>query len=366
MKTNSIMEPVPLCETCGKVVRPIREGSLTSWLFFDNRCACALQSKILNGPQLSQGRQDPPPQLDDGYELLNLLGQGGMSRVYKVRERESNKIVACKVMDSTMAQDAQAVARFEKEAKACLALSHPNLVVVHGSSITKSGEPYLIMDYLDGITLQDLLKQNGRLKPERALSLMKEVADALAAAHQTGIIHRDLKPSNIMVTTCGDKEEVKVLDFGIARIMPVGVDHSQNLTSTGEIIGSPFYMSPEQCKGVEIDERSDIYSFGCVLYEMLAGTPPFVGKNAMQTVLGHLTEFPKSIIDKKSGIDSRLENVVLKCLEKDPQERYRSVAELSHDLQLLKAGLKPALQPGAELVKRRRKDRQKKIVRVTT
>ncbi len=368
--TKNIMEPVSQtnhCETCGKVERPIQEGSVTSWLFFDNRCRCALRSKIISGtPALSCARRDLLPILDDQYELIEQIGQGGMGRVFKVREQGTDTVLALKVMDSALTKDDEAMARFQKEADACLALSHPNLVKVYGTSTTKSGEPFLIMDYLDGATLQTIMEENGSIEPKRALTLMINVAEALAVAHDAGVVHRDIKPSNIMVTTSGGEEQVKVLDFGIAKILPTGLDHTQSLTATGDIFGSPLYMSPEQCKGVEVDERADIYSFGCVLYEMLNGAPPFKGANTLETILEHVNDFPKPIASKKQGISNELEIVVLKCLEKDPSERYQSADQLKKDLKLLQAGLQPTAKPSAAFVKRHSKERRKKLVRTAT
>ncbi|MBX9691680.1 MAG: serine/threonine protein kinase, partial [Cyanobacteria bacterium] len=229
-----------ICDTCGKVVRPVIEGSMTSWIFADGRCQCALHLRITQGlARLT----DIPPELGDNYEILELVGQGGMGCVYKVKDLSNDQILAVKVMHRALASDAHALARFEKEARACLSFSHPGLVSVHESGVTKSGEPFLVMDFVDGITLEALVERED-VSTERILQLMTNVAEALAGAHSAGVVHRDLKPGNIMITNIDGQEQVKVLDFGIARILPTGLDHTQSLTATGDVFGSPLYMSP--------------------------------------------------------------------------------------------------------------------------
>ncbi len=367
--SNDTMQPasVPkICDTCGKVVRPIAEGSMTSWIFADGRCQCALHPRIQRqSANVDESAQEGSPDLGDNYEILDLVGHGGMGRVYKIRDKSSNHILAAKVMHRVLSQDPHALARFEKEAQACRSLSHQGLVPVHGSCTTTCGEPSLIMDFVDGITF-DAMQERETLTADRTLRLMTKVAEALAGAHEAGVIHRDLKPGNIMITKVNGEEQVKVLDFGIARILPTGLDHTQNLTSTGDIFGSPLYMSPEQCKGEEVDEKTDIYSFGCVLHKMLTGKPPFLGHNSLQTILKHVNDDPKPIANRKLGITSAVERVVLKCLEKDPENRYQSALELRRDLKLATAGLEPLAKPSADTIKRQARLRRKKNVRILT
>ncbi len=344
-----------ICRQCGKVNRLAKTGSLTSWLFSDNRCQC--QSKQ---PNLTTTILNPEEVVLDGFEVLSVIGHGGMGTVFKVQETSSGKILAIKLMRSELAKDTLSVKRFEQEVEACMALSHENLPNVYGLNRTKDGRPYLVMDYLEGMTLQALLAKEGFLELDRALSIFLKVSAALLYARQHGIVHRDVKPSNIFILPNNNGEEaVKVLDFGIARVLKSDQDLVQSLTSTGEIFGSPLYMSPEQCRGEEVDTRSDIYSLGCVIYETLCGKPPFEGKNPIQTILKHLgDDEPESLVSKKLGVSNSLQNVVFKCLEKKPEHRYDNFEDLNRDLGLLKSGS----DVDVKLIKRKRKSRSKMII----
>jgi len=279
--------------------------------------------------------------LANKYEILGLLGKGGMSAVYKARNVATQKIVAVKVMHSHLLSDGNSLRRFQQEATAASRLSHPNAINVYDLGVTDDGQPYLIMDYLEGVSLSDELKAHGKLPPARAMHILVQAAAALAHAHQHGIVHRDFKPSNIMlIKSEGDSDFVKIVDFGIAKILPQeGGGEAAQLTGTGEIFGSPLYMSPEQCQGLTLDARSDVYSMGCVMYELLTGHVPFAGNNILETMYKQMTEAPEGFGDV--GIDprlvDRLQKIDFKAMEKNPAQRYQTMTDLRADLETAQA-----------------------------
>lgn len=267
-----------------------------------------------------------------------------MGSVYKVRDRNLDRIMAFKLLDRTLAEDQVALKRFEQEAAAASQLDHDNLVAVYGHGRTRDGTPYLVMDYLEGKNLSEVLKEEGTMEPGRALSIFQQIAEALKHAHEKNVIHRDIKPTNIILTRTESGAEIaRIVDFGIAKVMPAANRETHDLTETGEVFGSPHYMSPEQCLGFMLDQRSDIYSLGCLMYEALTGDSPFAGANPIQVVVKHINEdpvkFPSSITT--GSIAKKLERVVLHCLEKDKNNRYQSASDLLKDLDLIKAGKNP-------------------------
>lgn len=272
--------------------------------------------------------------IDRKYELLALLGTGGMSAVYKARHSFMRNTVAVKLMHPRLLTDTQSLKRFQQEARAASRLKHPNAISVYEFGIA-GGQPYLVMDYLEGISFADLIKREGKVDAERCLHIFIQACDALADAHERGIVHRDLKPSNIMLTKDKDQDNfVKVVDFGIAKIVSEGSE-SLKLTSTGEVFGSPLYMSPEQCMGHTLDARSDIYSMGCLMYEALTGKTPFVGKNVLETILKQTSEPAPELgaIEGDVRVVQKLDAIVLKCLAKAPEQRYQSMKELKAELE---------------------------------
>ncbi|MBX9685702.1 MAG: serine/threonine protein kinase [Candidatus Obscuribacterales bacterium] len=271
----------------------------------------------------------------DKYEIISLLGEGGMSRVYKARHVLMKRLVALKVMHET-ANDELSRARFQREAEAASALSHPNVVTVYDFGLTQDGQPYFVMDCLVGQTLADLIHDRVFLELKFALEVFLQACDGLAHAQRKGVIHRDIKPSNIVIIDQKDGHElVKIVDFGIAKIVASEAEilKQQKITKPGEVFGSPAYMSPEQCRGKTLDARSDIYSFACLMYEALSGVPPLLGDSFVNTVVKQVNEKPKSFSELVPGrVPVQLEAVIMKCLEKDPAARYASFSDLKQAL----------------------------------
>ena len=256
--------------------------------------------------------------LVDRYELGPVLGQGGMARVHLGLDRQLGRRVAIKVLAPPFDRDGEFVERFRREARAAAGLSHPNIVAVFDSG-SDDGIHFIVTELVEGETLADRLRRDGPLPPADAMAAAVDVTRALAAAHARGLIHRDIKPGNVMLLPDGG---VKVVDFGIARAAG-----SDTLTHTGVVLGSTAYLSPEQAGGQPVDERADLYSLGCVLYEMLTGHVPFSADTPIATMYRHVNEDapPPSTI---APVQSELEDVVLRCLEKDPKRRFASAAEL--------------------------------------
>ena len=277
------------------------------------------------------------------YQILALLGKGGMSAVYKARHQVMHKLFAVKMLHPHLVSDQQSLQRFKQEAQAASALNHPNVIAVHDFGITDAGVPYQIIDFLEGLSLAETIKRDGPLESERALKIFIQAADALGHAHTKGVIHRDLKPSNIMlVTSDGEEDVVKIVDFGIAKLMPQEGRENQQLTQTGEVFGSPLYMSPEQCMGHKLDMRSDIYSMGCLMYEALSGQPPLMGNNVYETISKQINEMPASLSTTRANLSrsAQLDAIICKAMAKDPQQRYQSMAEMKKDLLSLYQGSK--------------------------
>lgn len=293
--------------------------------------------------------------LSERYKLLNELGVGGMGTVFRAVERESKATYAVKVMHRHLKADAANLLRFEREAQLASSLQHPNIVEVIDFGLTEASEPYMVMEYLEGENLDDMIEANGRLTIETFAPIFAQVCAGLSFAHESHIVHRDIKPSNIMLIAGTAPPVVKIVDFGIAKtcattgeFWPSSVaalqtmdwsadtptkelaEMLQTLTQPGEIFGSPLYMSPEQCNGQEADCRSEVYSLGCMVFEILTGAAPLRGKDAMETMLRKVREKPPLMgsIAKDLKFSDDLEAVVQRCLERDPDQRYQSVAEL--------------------------------------
>ncbi|MDP9864217.1 MULTISPECIES: Stk1 family PASTA domain-containing Ser/Thr kinase [Streptosporangium] len=277
-----------------------------------------------------------PRRLGDRYELDGVVGRGGMAEVYRARDIRLDRIVAIKTLRADLARDHIFQARFRREAQSAASLNHPSIVAVYDTGEDVAGGapvPYIVMEFVDGRTLRDLLRADRRLLPERAAELVDGILRALDYSHRGGIVHRDIKPANIMITNNGD---VKVMDFGIARAM---ADSAATMTQTAQVIGTAQYLSPEQARGERVDARSDIYSTGCVLYELLTGQPPFTGDSPVAIAYQHVREdpIPPSQIDP--DIPKWADAIVLKAMAKDPAHRYQSAGEMRADIQRAMSGM---------------------------
>lgn len=271
----------------------------------------------------------------DRYQILSVVGRGSMGVVYKARHELMGRLVAIKMLRGQLQLDERSVKRFEREARAASRLDHPNVIAVHDFGLTDNRQPYLVMDFANGVTLYEIQKRERILNVERAVHIFSQVCDALHHAHLQGVIHRDLKPSNIMVVAKEhDPNFVKVFDLGVAKIAWGEEEEKEAITGTGEVCGSPVYLSPEQCTHDALDHRTDIYSLGVIMYELLTGSPPLMGETVYDTIYLHVHEAPPSFSEVTDApIPTRLENIVLKALSKNPDERHQSMQELKWDLQ---------------------------------
>jgi eukaryotic-like serine/threonine-protein kinase len=279
-----------------------------------------------------------PQILSDRYELGEILGFGGMSEVHRARDNRLHRDVAIKVLRADLARDPTFYLRFRREAQNAAALSHPAIVAVYdtGEAETATGTlPYIVMEYIDGATLRDIVAQDGPMEPGHAIEVIADACQALNFSHNHAIIHRDIKPANIMIDKTG---AVKVMDFGIARAL---TDSTNRLTQTAAVIGTAQYISPEQASGETVDARSDIYSLGCVLYEILTGQPPFVGDTPVAVAYQHVRQDPVPPSNRRDGLSPDLDAVVLKALAKNPENRYQSAAEMRADLIRVHSGHPP-------------------------
>lgn len=270
------------------------------------------------------------------YQVEKILGSGGMGTVYQVKQVFLGKTYALKIVNSKQVSEMN-LRRFQQEARMAASLKHPNLVEVHDFGVTEDQHPHLVMDFIKGESLAQVLKKVGTLNYERVIALTIQVAFGLLYAHENKVVHRDIKPGNIMLLHADEitsEGTVKIVDFGIAKLLQSDEGEMQALTKTGEVFGSPLYMSPEQCKGTAVDARSDIYSLGCVMFECLTGSPPFFGDTAMSTMLKRLSEPAPSLKEGSLGRDfpAALEKICQKCLAVEPADRYQSMAELVQDL----------------------------------
>ncbi len=277
--------------------------------------------------------------LSERYEVIEVLGKGGMGVVYKGRRTQINKFVAIKVLKTALIEDEVSLKRFEQEAIASANLDDPHLISVYDFGYGPGGEPYLVMDFLEGKSLEDIIERQGPISLERFLHIFSQACQALSYIHSRSIIHRDLKPSNIMlVKTQSSDEFVKLVDFGIAKVIGADQKLMQKLTATGQSFGSPLYMSPEQCMGKDVDVRSDIYSLGCVMFEALTGHTPIAGENALQTVFMHINSPPLLLHQVGPGLThpKQVQDLIMRCLEKDPDKRFQTAKELEDILVELK------------------------------
>src|SRR6202161_684326 len=271
------------------------------------------------------------------YEIVSLLGAGGMGEVYRARDSRLKRDVAIKVLPQALSLDADRMRRFEQEALATAALNHPNILAVFDIG-TSDGSPYVVSELLEGETLRDRLR-SGSIAMRKALDYAMQIAQGLAAAHEKGIIHRDLKPENLFLTKDG---RLKILDFGLAKLTQVDPGSNPSMatvthgaTEAGMVMGTAGYMSPEQVRGQTLDPRSDIFSFGAILYEMLSGKRAFHGATPADTMSSILKEDPPELSETNRNVSPALERIVQHCLEKNPESRFHSASDIAFDLEHL-------------------------------
>ena len=267
--------------------------------------------------------------IDGKYLVVSMIGRGGMGTVYSAVQSDLNRKVVIKFLNLDFLNDPDKLARFEQEGKMLASLQHKNLVKLYSIGIYAERIPYLVMEAIDGQSLADELKILSKLSWQRSLDIAKQACLAMTYAHEKGILHRDLKPDNIMLASTPQADSVKIIDFGLARL--IERSGQITLTETGALLGSPLYMSPEVCSGLRPDQRSDVYSLACVLYECLAGHPPFVDDNAVALLYKHKNELPQNLIHEigDSSCPPHLDAVILKALEKLPEQRFQSMQEFA-------------------------------------
>ncbi len=270
------------------------------------------------------------------YQLEREIARGGMAEVYLARDELLDRPVAVKVLSAEYARDPSFVERFRREAQSAASLNHPDIVAIYDWG-QEQGTYFIVMEYVAGHTLRDLLRLEGSLSPQRSANIAAEIASALDYAHRAGVVHRDVKPGNVLINSDG---VAKVTDFGIAR-----ADTSEALTQTGSVMGTATYFSPEQAQGYSVDGRSDVYSLGIVLYEMLCGAPPFRGDSPVAVAYQHVREEPPRPTEQRPDLPPDLETIILACLAKDPDARYQSAHELREDLLRFLRGRAPLAAP---------------------
>src|SRR5580692_6920731 len=267
---------------------------------------------------------ETPRVFSDRYELTHLIARGGMAQVYRARDRQLDRPVALKILFPELSVDRAFVERFRREAQAAANLSHPNIVPVFDWG-EDGGTYFIVMEFIDGRALSSILRSAGPMHPDRAAEIGADVAQALDFAHRSDVIHRDVKPGNVLITEDGI---VKVTDFGIAR----AINTEESLTQTGAVMGTATYFSPEQAEGMGVDARSDIYSLGVVLFEMVTGRPPFMGDSPVSVASKHVREQAPAPRQFNPSVPQDLEAIILKCMAKSPEYRYATGGDLRVDL----------------------------------
>jgi tRNA A-37 threonylcarbamoyl transferase component Bud32 len=301
------------CNECGKSNPPESK--------FCGKCGTPLTSV---GPK-------PGDIIADRYRVVAPIGRGAMGTVYRAEHVQISKVMAIKLLHRELQQNPENVARFHREAESASRLNHPNTVHVFDFGRTKSGSLYLVMDYVDGDDLAKVLDKDGPMPFGRVAYLCAQVAGSVEDAHAAGIVHRDLKPENVVITESRDGEMAKVLDFGLAKLFEGTVE--AQVTSSGTIVGTPYYMSPEQIQGQELDGRSDVYAIGAIMYECVVGKPPFEAPNPVGVLSKHLSEEPlRPSARSPLSVPAEADEIILRCLEKDPDHRYQTAEELKQAL----------------------------------
>lgn len=291
------------------------------------------------GGAIPVGELAPGTMFADRYEIIMTLGRGSTGIIYKANHCYINRLVALKVLHPQLVSETESVSRFRREAQAISSLSHPNIISIYDFGITNDGLPYLVMDFTGGETLMTRVSTRDHLEPDEALPIFIQACDALAHAHSKGVIHRDVKPGNMLIVEDPNgKDMLKLVDFGIAKVEG---PQALQITQNGDVLGSPLYMSPEQCMGAQLDTRTDIFSLGCVMYTTLMGREPFVGENVLDTMYRRTVEDAKPFQVMRPDIDlpQGLEAVVFKALAREVSDRYQTMDDLRKDLETLVCAL---------------------------
>lgn len=342
---HSLPDEAQFCSNCGLATGEIN-----------------LRTTVQNSPETNAHLRsrdveaEPDPRiglvLDSKYELLERLGEGGMGAVYRARRLHIGDEVAVKLLSHDITREKQAIERFRREARAAALIRHPNVVSIHDfndeSNVGDRDEAYIVMELVNGESLRHLIEREGRLPPERAVKLMLEICAGVGVAHRHGLLHRDLKPDNVIVsppTHEGEDETAKVVDFGLAKVR----DEVSPLTQTGTLMGTLYYMSPEQCRGDELDARTDVYSLGAMLYEMLSGRPPFQANNLTGLITKHLHEAPPTL-DYSLGIPSALSSICFRALAKARDDRPADALVLAKELETALASRNIKTVPSQDVV----------------
>lgn len=349
------IEPLNICSTCGKRVESGRAGTLTQWIFRADLCSCAMPS-FVNSAEFGTAKSlsgaaavDEIESIEeltvesnsfpvDRYAPLRLLGKGAAGSVYLCKDRLLKKRVAVKVLNDL---SSELLVAFQKEARATSQMSHSNIVKVLDFGVTAGHSPYMVLDFINGVNLDQLIHQDGPLRLEDALPVFEQLCDALTYAHKRGLMHRDLKPSNILIVpaTSTSPATVHLIDFGVGAFKKELLDPRDSQSKT--VVGTPAYMSPDQAAGKTYDARSEIYSFGCVVFETLTGHVPFVAETPLAAIAMHAHQRPPALSDVTESRDfpEQIESIVSICLNKKPEDRFQSVDELKKEFTELRSSI---------------------------
>jgi serine/threonine protein kinase len=325
---TSIAEGARYCPICGAVTSSVTPMAAAPAATNDSRAALSAASRA---PEANKPNLLVAQTIDGKYRLDEMLGAGGMGTVYQATRLLIGDTVAVKLLHPQQVADTQAVERFRREAQAAARLKHHNAVTIYDFGVSDDGVVYLVMELVEGRSLRDIIKQQGPLTPTAAAEIFTQACAALDEAHRQNIIHRDVKPDNIMINTTPNGLRVKVLDFGIAKLRDLATTAS-SLTQTGSVVGTPHYMSPEQCMGEELDHRSDIYSLGVVLYEALTGILPFNSPTSAAIVVQQVTQPPPPLRSINMSVSPAVEAVVLRALEKPRNARPQTAGAMAQEL----------------------------------
>jgi eukaryotic-like serine/threonine-protein kinase len=334
IRIGKLIEKLFNADQTHKSADKVRQQLASQFIDSINNSGGALQRKRLQ-EQLIADEAQGDHIVDGRYKIESVIGKGGMGIVYSGLHLHMQRKVAIKVLYPHSSNDLKCIKRFQQESRAASALNHPNIATVYDFGLTEEGHPYLVMDYVDGDSLDHWIRNKGGLTLHQYLDVFMQVCDALAATHMAGLVHCDLKTSNIMVEgSISVGFTAKLVDFGLAMAMPRDIDIQQQQTESFEVQGSPLYMSPEQCQGKKLDFRTDIYSLGCIMYEAFTGEPVFDCLTPYQLFSKHIYEAPRSFsaANPKVRVPDKLESIIMRCLEKRLDARYVSASAIKNDL----------------------------------